>query len=125
MVRPVFLSSARRSGPPDSGATANRPEPSPANRSVLVTRSATCWDFPVGATLTPFRAGWVLIHSGLSPFGPVHRRSPVFRSIAVIRPYGGFTIGTPCGPNMRGPAGTAAGFARAFGLGRAAPKPDT
>ena len=35
---------------------------------------------------------------GPSPTGRIQRCSPVFRSMAVIRPYGGLTRGSPCGP---------------------------
>ncbi len=43
-------------------------------------------------------AGW---SRGPSPFGTVQTISPVFMSIAVIRPYGGLNNGNPCGPPIR------------------------
>ena len=36
---------------------------------------------------TPASAGWLRTLSGVSPFGIVHSVSPVFMSMAVMRPY--------------------------------------
>ena len=48
--------------------------------------------------VTPFSAGWFLMCSGVSPFGISHRKSPVFMSMAMMRLYGAFQMGKPCGP---------------------------
>src|SRR5262245_5990923 len=39
--------------------------------------------------------------SGVSPCGTLNFVSPVFRSIAVSTPYGGFAIGKPSNPEVK------------------------
>ena len=46
---------------------------------------------PTGGRPSGFNRGWI----ARSPIGTIHRWSPVLRSMAVMRPYGGFHIGTP------------------------------
>src|SRR5688572_1485016 len=50
---------------------------------------------PVRGMFSPFRAGWSLTSSGVSPWATCHLMSPLARSIAVIRPHGGLIIGSP------------------------------
>ena len=47
-------------------------------------------------SFTPFSAGLFLIASGVSPCAICQTSSPLFRSIALMRPYGGLISGRPC-----------------------------
>src|SRR5262245_56957570 len=61
---------------------------------------------PVFGIVSPLSAGCVLIHSYVSPLATCHAISPVFMLYAVMRPYGGLTSGSPCGPIPQGPRPT-------------------
>src|SRR5207247_10917817 len=66
--------------------------------------------------------------SGVSPWGTLNLVSPVFRSIAVSTPYGGFAIGKFSRPVVRPPRPAAGAAARAAAAAagtapRAAPRP--
>src|SRR5262245_63648950 len=50
---------------------------------------------PVRGICTPFSAGEFLTTSGVSPCGTCQAIVPLFRSIAVMRPYGGLMSGNP------------------------------
>ena len=50
---------------------------------------------PVRGMVRPFSAGWFLMLSGVSPCAICQTISPLFRSIAVMRPYGGLMSGSP------------------------------
>ncbi len=77
--------------PPAPGETAYTPPPSAVNSRVFVHGIGECSGRPVAPTSTPFSAGCRDTSSGALPFGALHTGSPVFRSIAVVRPHGGFT----------------------------------
>src|SRR5262245_44783718 len=66
--------------------------------SVLVAIALDLVALPSGPSLRCAIAG---SFRGPSPLGAVHTLSPRFRSRAVIRPYGGFTSGSPRGPTTR------------------------
>src|SRR5579863_2964638 len=68
---------------------------SPAITSVFVTRVPTRPGLPVRGMLIPFNAGLLRTLSGVSPCATCQTMSPRFKSIAVIRPHGGFTMGRP------------------------------
>src|SRR5262245_54256554 len=70
-------------------------DPSPTNSSVFVTSGAAHPGLPSGGRLRCLIAGWL---RGPSPLATIQRCSPRFRSIAVIRPYGGLKSGRPLGP---------------------------
>src|SRR5688572_31823962 len=57
---------------------------------------------PVFGSVTPFSSGWFRTVGGVSPLGICHAISPRFRSMAVIRPQSGLTIGSACtvGPTL-------------------------
>lgn len=50
---------------------------------------------PVRGNSTPRSAGWFVTESGVAPWATYQTISPTFRSIAVIRPHGGFISGRP------------------------------
>ena len=52
-------------------------------------------NLPVFGMFTFLSAGWFRMKSGVSPFAATHWVFPVFRLIAVMRLYGGLTIGIP------------------------------
>ena len=72
------------------------PQPSTEKSSVLVANMAGRVRAPVTGIVFPLSAGWFVMASGVSPPGTIHRWSPAFMSIAVIRLYGGFRMGSPC-----------------------------
>ena len=71
------------------------PRGSPATRSVLVTNVPTRPGCPVRGIERPLSAGWFLMLSGVSPCTACHTISPLLRSMALMRPYGGLTSGSP------------------------------
>src|SRR3954470_23100595 len=52
--------------------------------------------WPVRGMLIPFNAGLLRTGSGVSPCAICHKTSPLSRLIALMLPYGGFTIERPC-----------------------------
>src|SRR6185503_20147412 len=103
---PDALSYARNLRPPAPGARASGmpagtrdgsamiESPSPTNNSVLVTSGALRPGLPSGGRLSGLSSGW---SRGPSPLGTIHTCSPLLRSMAVMRPYGGFRSGNPSG----------------------------
>ena len=75
---PVALSRAYRIGLP--------PHPSAVNSSVFVTSVTARVVRPVGGIVTPFSAGFSAISFGVGPFGIWNLSSPLFMSMAVMRP---------------------------------------
>ena len=69
--------------------------PSPATTSVLVTSVPIRPTRPVRGICTPCSFGWFRTLSGVSPWAICQMMSPLFRSIAVIRPHGGLSSGRP------------------------------
>src|ERR1700744_1335743 len=69
----------------------------PSNRSVFVTRIGDRGEPPQWLASIPaaLSAGLFTTLSGVFPLGIIHAWSPVFRLIAVIRPYGPLISGTP------------------------------
>src|SRR6266851_2469286 len=110
-IAPVALLYARNFLPPAPGARdggisglSRDPSddmmglPSPTKSSVFVTSGALRPGLPSGGRFSGFSSGWFL---GPSPLGTIHTRSPLFRSMAVMRPYGGLSSGSPCGPGVQ------------------------
>src|SRR5262249_59307726 len=99
---PLALSNARKIFPPPYGGPppGSVLNPSPMNTSDFVTVGPTRPGLPSGGRFRPFNNGWL---RGPSPFGTLHLISPLFRSIATRRPYGGFTIGNPSRAATRPP----------------------
>src|SRR5215471_16133506 len=92
---PVALSYARNFLPqPQStcGVPLTALLPSPRNSSVLVSSGAGRFGIPSGGRFSPLRSGWSF---GPSPFGDIQTWVPLFKSNAVIRPYGPFVMGSP------------------------------
>src|SRR5688500_15776114 len=86
--RPVFLSIAKRCG----WLSLVRPVAKSSVGGAII----AAWPLrPGSGTLSPLSSGWFVVLAGASPLGIVHRRSPVLRSIATIRPYGPFQIDKP------------------------------
>src|SRR5438876_3566766 len=110
-IAPVALSYARNFLPPAPGASdagisgrSRDPSddmmesPSPTKSSVLVTSGALRPGLPSAGRFSGFSSGWFL---GPSPFGTIQTWSPLFRSMAVMRPYGGLSSGRPRGPGVQ------------------------
>ena len=68
---------------------------SPAITSVGVLSVPTRPMRPVRGRSTPCSNRWPRMLSGVSPCGTCQRISPALRSMAVMRPHGGLTIGIP------------------------------
>ena len=85
---------------------------SPAITRVFVISVPTRPMRPVRGTSTPCSAGWSRTLSGVSPCGICQRKSPVDRSMAVMRPHGGLTSGSPRTFSARRRAGTPGGLPR-------------
>src|SRR5258705_4553140 len=117
---PVCLSYARSMAPRGcSGVVVTTA--SPITTSVFVTINPTpdvpaC---PVFGMFKPFSAGWLRMLSGVSPCGTCHISSPRSRLMAERRPYGGFTIGSPCTVNPPPPVAGGLAGAPAAAVGAA------
>src|SRR6185436_18739548 len=86
-IFPVFFSNARNILPPPPGGTPTPLSlPSPMNTNVLVTSAASRPGVPSGGSFNPLNAGWL---RSPSPLATDQRISPLFRSIATRREYGG------------------------------------
>src|SRR5262245_46876418 len=110
-MAPVALLNARNLLPPAPGASdggisgrSREPRaditglPSPRKSSVFVTSGELRPGLPSGGRFNGLSNGWFL---GPSPVGFIQSCSPLLRSIAVMRPYGGFSSGSPCGPGVQ------------------------
>ena len=87
-MAPVALSRACSVGAP--------PHPSAVNSSVFVTSVTGRVARPVHGMSRPLSAGFSAISFGVGPLASCHRCSPLFMSIAVMRPHGGLISGNPC-----------------------------
>src|SRR5206468_1361068 len=70
-------------------------------------------DRPVRGIVRPFSAGWFRTLSAVSPLAICHMISPLFRSIALMCEYGGFSSGRPWTVRPPPPSPPAAGAATA------------
>src|SRR5262252_8385817 len=95
---PVALSYARSIAPRRPSGSVKNP-PSPAITSDFVTSVPIRPSRPVRGIVRPLSAGWLRTLSGVSPCAICQTSSPLFKSIAVMRPYGGLIIGSPCTNN--------------------------
>src|SRR5215467_7688632 len=91
---PSFLSYARSIAPRAPEGVVNTP-PSPAMSSVLVTSGLIRPARPVRGIVSPLSDGLLRTLSAVSPCAMYQRISPLFRSIALMRAYGGFKSGRP------------------------------
>src|SRR6185503_16444926 len=91
---PFALSYARSMAPRCPLGVVKKP-PSPAINSVLVTSTPIRPGRPVRGIFNPLSAGWLRTMSGVSPCAICQTCSPLLRSVAVMRPHGGFTSGSP------------------------------
>ena len=97
-ISPVRLSRATSRGPPPVPPAVNA-----LTSRVRVTTGPPRPSPPSGGRSRSRKSGWLRSRSP-SPFGTIQAWSPVLRSIAVIREYGGLSSGSPrgicgcCGP---------------------------
>src|SRR5262249_8077349 len=91
---PSVLSYARSIAPRLPFGVVNTP-PSPAMSSVLVTSGPIRPGRPVRGIVSPLSARLLRTLSGVSPCAMCRRISLLFRSIALMRAYGGLSNGSP------------------------------
>ena len=80
---------------------------------------------PVRGMVNPLSAGWFRTLSGVSPWANLPHDSPLFKSIAVMRPYGGLTSGKPLNGDRRSAASAAGRAGRCAGSALRWARPDS